>query len=55
MGGVTVTQVAHHHGATRLQICGWRHELKKTGLWPLSAGVAFSLADISDLRRSPEA
>lgn len=55
VGGVTVTQLAHHHEVTRQQIYGWRHELKKKGLWPLSAGVAFLPVDISDLRKPPEA
>ena len=55
VGGVTVTQLAHHHEVKRQQIYGWRHELKKKGLWPLSAGVAFLPVDISDLRKSPEA
>ena len=55
VGGVTVTQLAHHHEVTRQQIYGWRHELKKKGLWPPSAGVAFLPVDISDLRKPPEA
>ena len=55
LGGVTVTQLAHHHEVTRQQIYGWRHELKKKGLWPPSAGVAFLPVDISDLRKPPEA
>ena len=55
VGGVTVTQLAHHHEVTRQQIYGWWHELKKKGLWPLSAGVAFLPVDISDLRKPPEA
>ncbi len=55
VGGVTVTQLAHHHEVTRQQIYGWRHELKKKGLWPLSSGVAFLPVDISDLRKPPEA
>jgi len=54
VGGVTVTQLAHHHEVTRQQIYGWRHELKKKGLWPLSSRVAFLPVDISDLRHSPE-
>ena len=54
VGGVTVTQLAHHHEVTRQQIYGWRHELKKKGLWPLSSGMAFLPVDISDLRNSPE-
>ena len=53
--GVTVTQLGHHHEVTRQQIYGWRHELKKKGLWPLSAGVAFLPVDISELRNPPEA
>jgi transposase len=55
VGGVTVTQLAHHHEVTRQQICGWRHELKKKGLWPLSSAVAFLSVDISDLREPPRA
>ena len=55
VGGVTVTQLAHHHEVTRQQIYAWRHELKKKGLWPLSTGVAFLPVDISDLRKPPEA
>ena len=55
VGGVTVTQLAHHHEVTRQQIYAWRHELKKKGLWPPSAGVAFLPVDISDLRKPPEA
>ena len=55
VGGVTVTQLAHHHEVTRQQIYGWRHELKKKGLWPPSSGVAFLPVDISDLRKPPEA
>ena len=54
VGGVTVTQLAHHHEVTRQQIYGWRHELKKKGLLQLSSGVAFLPVDISDLRNSPE-
>ena len=48
VGGVTVTQLAPHHEVTRQQIYGWRHELKKKGLWPLSAGVAFLPVDVSE-------
>ena len=55
VGGVTVTQLAHRHDVTRQQIYGWRHELKKKGLWPLSAGVAFLPVDILDLHKAPEA
>ena len=55
VGGVTVTQLAHHHEVTRQQIYAWRHELKKKGLWPLSARVAFLPVDISDLHKPPEA
>ena len=55
VGGVTVTQLAHRHEVTRQQIYGWRHELKKKGLWPLSSGVAFLPVDISDLRKPPQA
>ena len=55
VGGVTVTQLAHHHEVTRQQIYAWRHELKKKGLWPPSAGVAFLPVDISDQRKPPEA
>ena len=55
VGGVTVTQLAHHHEVTRQQIYGWRHELKKKGLLPLSSGVAFVPVDISDQRKPPEA
>ena len=55
VGGVTVTQLAHHHEVTRQQIYSWRHELKKKGLWPLSSGVAFLPVDISDLREPPGA
>ena len=55
VGGVTVTQLAHRHDVTRQQIYGWRHELKKKGLWPLSSGVAFLPVDISELRNPPEA
>ena len=55
VGGVTVTQLAPHHEVTRQQIYGWRHELKKKGLWPLSSGVAFLPVDISDLRKAPQA
>ena len=55
VGGATVTQVAQRHDVTRQQIYAWRHELKKKGLWPPSAGVAFLPVDISDLRKPPEA
>ena len=55
LGGVTVTQLAHHHEVTRQQIYAWRHELKKKGLWSPSAGVAFLPVDISDLGKPPEA
>ena len=55
VGGVTVTQLAHHHEVTRQQIYSWRLELKKKGLWPLSSGVAFLPVDISDLREPPDA
>ena len=55
VGGVTLTQLAHHHEVTRQQLCAWRHELKKKRLWPPSAGVAFLPVDISDLRKPPEA
>lgn len=55
VGGVTVTQLAHHHEVTRQQIYSWRHELKKKGLLAPSAGVAFLPVDISDLRKPPEA
>ena len=55
VGGVTVTQLAHHHEVTRQQIYSWRHELKKKGLLAPSADVAFLPVDISDLRKPPEA
>ena len=55
VGGVTVTQLAHHHEVTRQQIYSWRHELKKKGLLPLSSGVAFLPVDISDLHKAPKA
>ena len=55
VGGVTVTQLAHHHEVTRQRIYSWRHELKKKGLSAPSAGVAFLPVDISDLRKPPEA
>jgi transposase len=55
VGGVTVTQLAHHHEVTRQQIYSWRHELKKKGLLAPSADVAFLPVDILDLRKPPEA
>jgi len=39
--GATVTHVAHRHDVTRQQICRWRHELKKKGLWPTGEGAVF--------------
>ena len=53
VGGVTVTQLAHHHEVTRQQIYAWRHALKKTGLLPPSADVAFLPADFSNLQNRP--
>lgn len=55
VGGVTVTQLAHHHEVTRQQIYSWRHELKKKGLLTPSTDVAFLPVDISDLRKPPGA
>ena len=52
VGGVTVSQLAHHHEVTRQQIYAWRHELKKKGLLPPSADVAFLPVDVSELRSS---
>ena len=46
VGGVTVTQLAHHHEVTRQQIYSWRHELKKKGLLTPSTDVAFLPVDI---------
>ena len=55
VGGVTVTQLAHHHEVTRQQIYSWRHELKKKGLLAPSADVAFLPVDFLALREPPEA
>ena len=53
VGGVTVTQLAHHHEVTRQQIYAWRHELKKKGLLPPLAEVAFLPVDIFNLQSGP--
>lgn len=50
VGGVTVTQLAHHHEVTRQQIYAWRHELKKKGLLPPSRGMVFLPVDFSNLQ-----
>ena len=55
VGGVTVTQLAHHHEVTRQQIYAWRHELKKKGVLPPFAEVAFLPVDFSNLQNGPVA
>ena len=50
VGGVTVTQLAHHHEVTRQRIYAWRHELKKKGLLPPSTDAVFLPVDISNLQ-----
>lgn len=46
VGGATLTQVAQRHEVARSQIYGWRHELKKKGLWSAEAGALFLPLDI---------
>ena len=55
VGGVTVSQLAHHHEVTRQQIYAWRHELKKKGLLPPSGDAFFLPVDISNLQSAPVA
>jgi transposase len=45
VGGASVTQVAQHE-RRRQQICAWRHDLKKKGLWSSDAGALFYPVDI---------
>jgi transposase len=52
VGGVTVTQLAHHHEITRQQIYAWRHDLKKKGLLAPSGGMAFLPVDLSILQNA---
>lgn len=47
---VTVTQVAHRCDVIRQQIYGWRHELKKKGLWLLDDDTV-SCPPMSELRK----
>ena len=51
--GATVTRVAQHHDVTRQQIYGWRHELKRKGLWSPDLGTVFLLVDIPAAEAPP--
>ena len=54
IGGATVTQVAQRHDVTRQQICTWRSELKKKGLWSPDGGALFFPMEFTSAQRVPE-
>lgn len=53
VGGATITQVAQRHEVTRSQIYGWRHELKKKGLWSADRGAVFLPLELGDVATRP--
>ena len=53
VGGATVTRVAQHHDVTRQQIYGWRHELKRKGLWSPDRGAVFLPVDLPAAEAPP--
>ncbi|MDE3819728.1 IS66-like element accessory protein TnpA [Sinorhizobium meliloti] len=53
LDGATVTEVAHRHDVSRQQIYAWRHELKKKGLLPSTAGTVFVPVDMAAMHGAP--